>query len=420
MKHLVVTVHGIRTFGGWQERLERLLNEESGSRHLNAINYKFGYFSVLAFLIPVFRWLTVRRFRRFLLEIVASESWDRIDIVAHSFGTHIVAWALYGIAPKDRPRIDTLIFAGSVLKSNFPWQVMIGHGVGRVINDCGSKDVVLLVNQLTVLFTGMAGRLGFNGGISRTLRNRYFNFGHSDYFLTNKRPDDTFMRRHWVPLLTTDGETELVDMRETSALTGIKLTLLNNAEPIKIAVYAAPFVAIALVFRSLYLTAERETLRATKQAALSDARAELIESQLSLNDAPQKALRGAYQSAQTLDRLGAGDGALALLSSILNTARELPLHVPYSHYSLDKVTVLARQSAPKGSTDGAISGRPATKPLMVVGSKDVTGIIDDDDHHRLAFRDHVEVCRGNREFDPNHGKIGDGIEISRISLAPDQ
>jgi hypothetical protein len=31
MKHLVVTVHGIRTFGGWQERLERLLNEESGS-----------------------------------------------------------------------------------------------------------------------------------------------------------------------------------------------------------------------------------------------------------------------------------------------------------------------------------------------------------------------------------------------------
>jgi hypothetical protein len=28
MKQLIVSVHGIRTFGGWQERLEQMLVEE--------------------------------------------------------------------------------------------------------------------------------------------------------------------------------------------------------------------------------------------------------------------------------------------------------------------------------------------------------------------------------------------------------
>ena len=60
MTHLVVTVHGIRTFGGWQERLEALLTQadQSGT---TVLNYRYGYFSVLAFLMPPLRWLGVRK-----------------------------------------------------------------------------------------------------------------------------------------------------------------------------------------------------------------------------------------------------------------------------------------------------------------------------------------------------------------------
>lgn len=66
MKHLVVTVHGIRTFGGWQERLEALLTQDrSNQSGTQVVNYRYGYFSVLAFLIPPLRLLVVRRFRRF-------------------------------------------------------------------------------------------------------------------------------------------------------------------------------------------------------------------------------------------------------------------------------------------------------------------------------------------------------------------
>ena len=42
------------------------------------------------------------------------------------------------------------------------------------------------------------------------LRNRFFQFGHSGYFLTDNRPDDAFMRRYWVPLLIGDVDPELV------------------------------------------------------------------------------------------------------------------------------------------------------------------------------------------------------------------
>jgi hypothetical protein len=49
--HLIITVHGIRTFGQWQERLERLVTESTNLDDVEFINYKYGYFSVLAFII---------------------------------------------------------------------------------------------------------------------------------------------------------------------------------------------------------------------------------------------------------------------------------------------------------------------------------------------------------------------------------
>lgn len=179
-RHLVITVHGIRTFGQWQERLEKLLKAEDPS--VAVFHYKYGYFSVLAFMIPFLRWLVTRRFRRDILHQIGTGTWDRIDIVAHSFGAHLVGWGLYGIDPGMRPKIHTIILAGGVLKSGFPWRDLVGDSVMRVVNECGIHDGVLLLNQLTVLFTGMAGREGFSGLTGDDFRNRYFEFGHSGYF----------------------------------------------------------------------------------------------------------------------------------------------------------------------------------------------------------------------------------------------
>ena len=106
-----------------------------------------------------------------------------IDIVSHSFGTHLVGWALYDLAPRNL-RFGTIILSGSVLKVGFPWQELIDrYVVARVINDCGLQDSVLVLSQLCVLLTGMAGRLGFQGGLNERFVNRYFRGGHGLYFL---------------------------------------------------------------------------------------------------------------------------------------------------------------------------------------------------------------------------------------------
>ena len=254
-RHLVITVHGIRTFGQWQERLERLVR--SSDSKVKVYNYYYGYFSIIAFLVPVLRWLVTRRFRRALLDETREQRWDRIDVVAHSFGTHLVAWGLYGIPSAKRPKIHTIIFAGSVLKPGFPWRDVMGRGVSRLVNDCGIRDRVLVLNQLFVLFSGMAGRVGFTGMTSERFTNRYFDSGHSGYFIKDSEFYDDFMRDKWVPLLTSDDPHEEFDERKRpNAIEGFLIWALNNAEPIKVTAYLIIFAIPTFVYLRLYLIAE--------------------------------------------------------------------------------------------------------------------------------------------------------------------
>src|SRR5262245_10552499 len=98
---LVITVHGIQTYGQWQERLETIVRAHSAGRPLEFVNYKYGFFSLIAFCVPFLRWLVVRRFRKELVERCTQAPRMRIDLVGHSFGTHIIAWALYKL--RDNP-----------------------------------------------------------------------------------------------------------------------------------------------------------------------------------------------------------------------------------------------------------------------------------------------------------------------------
>src|SRR6516165_1435912 len=218
---LIITVHGIRTYGRWQERLEALVTAQSNDPSLEFVNYKFGYFSIFAFIIPIFRWLVVRRFRQELVRLCAGTPRSRIDLIGHSFGTHIIGWGVKGLSPKLKIVIDTIVLSGSVLRSSFPWGDLLGTRVERVINDCGTKDKVLLLSQFGVLFTGMAGRTGFSGATSQRFRNRYSVFGHSGYFQdASGRPNDDYMKAYWLPLLRSDAPVAEFDHRRPGPFEG--------------------------------------------------------------------------------------------------------------------------------------------------------------------------------------------------------
>lgn len=233
-KKLVFTVHGIRTFGQWQQRLEKLVaaDPESSGCDWDFKHKDYKFFSVFRFINPLTRWIEVRRFRAEFLDKVEDAKADRIYLVGHSFGTHIIANALRGIEPSKRPKIHLIITSGSVLSEWFPWSRSFDDSVTRVVNDCGTRDGILALNAFLPLNSGLAGRFGFAGITDNTLTNRYFRFGHSGYFEKSRSRQladdpDWFMRRYWVPLLVRDGKVEGSDERANGLLTSFEVWLIG-------------------------------------------------------------------------------------------------------------------------------------------------------------------------------------------------
>jgi hypothetical protein len=278
---LVITVHGIRTFGGWQNRLAALLRRARPDVRINS--YGYGYFSAIAFAIPFLRWIEVRRFRSRLLQVFRANPGARVSIVAHSFGTHIVAWALRGIDPGDLPSIRCVLLAGSVLKSNFDWSPLLNSArVDVVVNDCGIDDNVLLLSQFAILFTGMAGRVGFYGFTHEKLVNRFFAGAHSHYFEPLDPDPDAFMRAQWVGLLLGTSRAEVLDQRPPlGPLRGAAYALLPFADLIKLAAYLG--IGGLLVYQSAILP-RQELVRADAQRRFVEART-LLATELSVGDA---------------------------------------------------------------------------------------------------------------------------------------
>lgn len=103
--------------------------------------------------------------------------------------------------------------------------------------------------------------------------NRYFNFGHSGYFLKDGTLYDDFMRDKWVPLLTSENHPDEFDQREVpTAIRGVITWSLNNAEPIKLTVYFIILAIPAVVFWGLWRNAEEQRDAAVREARIAKSR----------------------------------------------------------------------------------------------------------------------------------------------------
>lgn len=227
-KHLVITIHGIRTFGQWQNKVELLLRRHASKVEVRS--YKYGYFSILVYFFPFLRSFIVRRFRQELNSILKDNRYNKIDILAHSFGTYIAAFALKGVYANPSP-FRRLILCGSVLKSGFDWgAIFTKHTAMQVTNDCGASDAALLLNNMLVPYSGMAGRFGFNGAYGNKVVNRIFLGDHSHYFTSATGSNNDFIEHRWIPILITDDAPESIDERPTpSFLYGAFITLAQIA-----------------------------------------------------------------------------------------------------------------------------------------------------------------------------------------------
>lgn len=204
---VAVTVHGIRTFGQWQERLKKMIQGEAS--YIKFLSYKYGYFSVIFFVFPFFQRLEVNRLKLALKSMIAANPGKEFIVFSHSFGTYLFAHAFQELVKDGESfNIKTLVLSGSVLKATHDWSFTQAVPGLNLINECGSDDRILWLSEAFVPKTGMAGRTGFYGFNSDQFRNRYHLGGHSLYF-----QGDQFMKDNWLPLFVENPSTPVYDER---------------------------------------------------------------------------------------------------------------------------------------------------------------------------------------------------------------
>jgi serine/threonine-protein kinase len=192
---VVVTLHGIRTLAGWQ----RAFSEVAGNAGLQCRldRWNFGRFSLLKFLLPLARTTKVEWFRTTYTQEFADLtgsvlSSERPSIVAHSFGTYILGYALLRY---PYLRFNKVLLCGSILPRDFPWGAVIDRGqVQAVRNEYGARDVWTHLARRFVTGTGTSGTLGFSCQHDR-LEQEAFDYAHSEYFERGHMSD------RWVPFL---------------------------------------------------------------------------------------------------------------------------------------------------------------------------------------------------------------------------
>ena len=190
--HTVITLHGIRTHAKWQRAFAEVANTSGIDARLDRWN--FGYFSSLRFLLPWARRAKVRWFRTiFEVEFPgAHATTSRPSIIAHSFGTYIVGYALLRY---PYLRVNRVLLCGSILPTAFPWDVLLERGqVQAVRNEYGSEDIWTKLVDWFIPGTGRSGVEGFSASHPR-LEQEHFTFAHSEYF------ERAHMANEWVPFL---------------------------------------------------------------------------------------------------------------------------------------------------------------------------------------------------------------------------
>ncbi|MBH3454190.1 response regulator [Pseudomonas monteilii] len=238
----VLTIHGIQTFGDWQDRLKALTESHTDSVDFNT--YKYGYFSAVSFLIPFARYREVAKLRDSLRSLLVSSESKHVVIFCHSFGTYLAAYTMkYLLDEISRFEKVTLVLSGSVLQSDYDWAYLKKYDNVTIVSECGDRDFVLWISRALVLGVGMAGKVGFHGFNNLRFTNRFFKGGHSLYFKGND-----FMSKYWLPIIINeDYKPKVVDERKPGFIMhGLADKIIN------IIGKAKPLLYVFLLYKGLF------------------------------------------------------------------------------------------------------------------------------------------------------------------------
>lgn len=194
---LIVLLHGIRTQATWQEMIRSVLSQ---LQHTEVVPIKYGFFDAFRFWFPFWtRKKPVETARWKIEAAIASRPDSQVTIIAHSFGTYTVA-RLMAEVRSFRPH--RVLLCGAIVRQDYRWDLI--DDCPEVLNDCGRRDIWPIFATAFSWGYGPSGTFGFG---TAGVRDRYHDFGHSDYF------ERSFVERYWKPwiddgtILNSDYET---------------------------------------------------------------------------------------------------------------------------------------------------------------------------------------------------------------------
>lgn len=184
--HYVVLVHGIRTHANWAEMVAGLLSKNG----LIPVPLRYGYLDALRFLCPFFaRRAPIKKVLRELRDLRAECPTADISVICHSFGTYSITRCLL----EPDVRLKRIIFCGSIVPTGFRRATFKAQlGADPILNDCGTKDWWPIIAKSFTWGFGPSGTFGFG---TLGIRDRFNEYGHSDYF------NEQFVEDYWLPYL---------------------------------------------------------------------------------------------------------------------------------------------------------------------------------------------------------------------------
>jgi internalin A len=225
--HTVILIHGIRTTALWQNSIRRTL-EDQGFK-VQPTNY--GRFDLVRFLCPwqFFRRKVVEEITKQIRQTIRLAEGAKCSIIAHSFGTFIVASILQRHTDLQFRRI---IFCGSVVRYKFRFEEFSSRFEQPLVNEVGTRDVWPVLAETVTSGYGSAGTFGFR---RPSVRDRWHNGKTHSAFL--KRD---FCVRYWVPYLR-DGR--IVEDDEEAEHPPWWLRIVTTVQPR----YLVAMIAVVLV-----------------------------------------------------------------------------------------------------------------------------------------------------------------------------
>lgn len=165
---VLFSIHGVNTKAFWNSKLAPLASSQG------------WIFAPFIYENPVVL-LASKRKRRKVLEAFSSYYYDitsRYDvssasILAHSFGTYIIAKFLKNSEYNDflRCQIDSIILTGGIVDNNFDWSKYYPNKIGTILNISSKNDAAVkwmpkwnfIKNKVMGDKDGIFGRIGYEG-----------------------------------------------------------------------------------------------------------------------------------------------------------------------------------------------------------------------------------------------------------------